>query len=400
MTAGFRPIVLWSILGLAIAGGLAWSFRPQSVPAVVVAVTRGTMRVETSEEGRTRVQERYQVSAPLAGTLLRVEGSSGDRVEAGKTVLATLLPSAPGFLDVRTQAQAESAIKSAQAARDLAVAELRRTQAELTFAASDLRRAQALSKKEAISLASLDRARLGYNTSLAAVASAQAALEAKTYDLQTAKAQLIGPDSTDARTTRRLVIPLVAPVSGRILRILRESESVVAAGMPIMEIGDPTDLEVVVELLSEEAVKVHAGAPATLSDWGGAGILNARVRRVEPSGFTKISALGVEEQRVNVILDFTDRPAKWSSLADGFRVIAHIVIWQGNDVTQVPLTATFRTNIGWSVFAVRGGRAMLTPIKVGHSNSDFAEVLAGLRPGDRVVAHPSDRIRDGTHLSF
>lgn len=399
MKAGLRRTILWSAIGFIVIAGLVWSFRPQPVPVEIATVIRGPMRVDTTEEGRTRVQERYEVSAPVSGTLVRIEGKAGDMVQGNKTVVATLLPTAPGFLDVRTRAQAEYAVKSAEAARDLAAADVRRIQAELNFAASDLRRANALWAKQAIAFASVDRARLVFNTQTAALASARAALQAKQYDLETAKAQLIDPVAAAQIKQDRPAIPIVAPVSGRILRTLRDSEAVVTAGTPILEIGNSNDLEIVVELLSEEAVKVKPHARATLTDWGGQAVLNARVRRVDPSGFTKVSALGVEEQRVNAILDFTDPPSKWASIADGFRVIAHIVVWQGENIVQVPISAMFRTGSGWSAFLVRDNRAALVPVRIGHSNEDMSEVLGGLRPGDRVIAHPSDRVRDGSRVS-
>jgi HlyD family secretion protein len=188
---------------------------------------------------------------------------------------------------------------------------------------------------------------------------------------------------------------MLAPVSGRILRVLHESESVVGAGVPILEIGDPQKIEIVVPLISEEAVKVRESATATITDWGGPGALHAHVRRIEPSGFTKVSALGVEEQRVNVLLDFDDPPQKRPPIADGFRVIVHIVVWEKPDAVRVPASALFRHGAGWAVFAVRGARAVLTPVTVGRGNDSVSEVVQGLGVGEQVVIHPSDRVRDG-----
>lgn len=399
MTPLVRRIAVWSALGLLVAAALAWSFWPQTVPVDVVTVTRGPMQVEVSDEGRTRVREVYQVSAPVGGRVLRIEQHPGDAVVGEKTVVADLLPIAPSFLDVRTRAQAESAVKSAEAARSLAAAEVRRAAAELAFASSDLRRAIRLASSDAISQASLERAQLARNTAAAQLATAQAALRAKEFDVDTAKALLIDPGDLTIAERQRASIGLLAPVTGRVLRVLHESEAVVAAGTPILEVGDPTKLEIVVELISEEAVRVHAGDLATITDWGGNTPLNARVRRIEPSGFTKISALGVEEQRVNVLLDLTDAASKWSSLVDGYRVIVHIAIWRQRDALQVPMSALFRSGNGWSVFAVRGDRAVLVPVGIGHSNQEAAQVLAGLRAGDHVIAHPSDRVRAGVRVS-
>jgi HlyD family secretion protein len=397
MTPNTRRTLLAAALGLLVAAALVWSFWPRPVPVEIASVTRGAMRVDVSDEGRTRVREIYQLSAPVDGRLLRVEVHAGDMVEGGKTIVAELLPTAPSFLDVRTRAQAESAVKSAEAARTLAAAEVTRAKAELAFVVSDLKRATTLAQSDAISRANLERAQLAYDTAAAQLATAQAALKAKEFDLQSAKALLIDPTGVSNR--QQIGIPIVAPVSGRVLRVLHENEAVLAAGAPIVEIGDPQKLEIVVELISEDTVKVRTGDAATITDWGGAGTLNARVRRVEPSGFTKISALGVEEQRVNVLLDFTDAPEKWTSIADGFRVVVHITIWRKPDTLRVPASAMFRHGDGWAVFAVRDGRAILTPIEIGQSNDEMAEVLKGLQDGDSVIAHPSDRVTDGARIT-
>jgi len=398
MTPNKRRALLWSTLGLLLAVVLIWSFWPRAVAVDVATVVRAPMRVDVSDEGRTRVREAFQLSAPVSGRLLRIEKHAGDAVIGGKTVVADLLPTAPSFLDVRTRAQAESAVKAAEAARSLAAAEVTRARAELAFALSERTRAETLVQSESISRANLERAQLAYNTAAAQLATSLAALRVKESDLVTAKALLIDP-TTAAAERDRGAIPLVAPVSGRILRVLHENEAVGAAGTPILEIGDPKNLEIVVELISEEAVKVHEGAPATITDWGGNVPLNARVRRIEPSGFTKISSLGVEEQRVNILLNLTDPVQKWVALADGFRVIANIQIWQQRDAVQVPVSALFRNGQGWAVFAVRSGRAVLTPVEVGRSNESRSQILRGLKVGDQIVVHPSDRVSDGVRVS-
>jgi HlyD family secretion protein len=302
---------------------------------------------------------------------------------------------------VRTRAQAAAAVDAAQAAQTLAAAEVRRQRAQLEFATSDYNRFLALARISVISRADLERAKLARDTAAAALASAEAALKVKQSDLAAARALLIDPGNpgNPGDQATRDSIPLIAPVSGCVLRVASESEATLPAGALIMEVGDPRKMEVVAELVSQDAVQVHAGDRATITDWGGPVPLAARVRRVEPSGFTKISALGVEEQRVNVLLDPAGAAEAWAALADGFRVIVHIVVWSHPDAVRVPVSALFRQGDGWATFVLRNRRAVRTAISVGHASDEVAEVLAGLRPGDRVIVHPSDRVRDGVRVS-
>jgi len=395
MTSSMRRILIWSAVALLLLAGLGWSFWPRTLQVESALATRGPLAVEVSDEGRTRVKESYQVSAPVAGRLLRVEKHAGDQVTAD-TIVADLLPTAPGFLDVRSRTQGEAALKSAIAARDLARTLIERANSELAFANADLARSRSLAAAKAVSQVTLETSELNYKNAISQLATAKAYLEAKEFDLQSARAQLLDPRDAAARQKNDLF--LKAPASGRVLRVLHENEAAVAAGKPIMEIGDPHDLEIVVELISEDAVKIHPGDAATISNWGGPGTLAARVRHVEPSGFTKVSALGVEEQRVNVLLDFVEPPAKWQMVADGYRVTAHIVIWQNPSVLRVPASAMFRHGTGWAVFRITGGRARLTPVETGHGNDSFTEVLKGLALDDRVILHPSDRVKDGVKV--
>lgn len=392
MTSSMQRILVWSAVGLLLLAGLGWSFWPRALQVETAPVARGPLAVEVSDEGRTRVKESYQVSAPVAGRLLRVNKHAGDQVTAD-TIVADLLPTAPGFLDVRSRTQGEAALKSAIAARDLAQTLIERANSELAFARADLTRSRSLAGAKAISQVTLETSELNYKNAVSQLATAKAYLEAKQFDLQSARAQLMDPHDAAARQKNDLL--LKAPAAGQVLRVLHENEAVVAAGTPIMEIGDPHDLEIVVEMISEDAVKVRPGDTATISNWGGPGILAARVRHVEPSGFTKVSALGVEEQRVNVLLDFAERPAKWQTISDGYRVTAHIVVWQSPSVLRVPASAMFRHGTGWAAFRIESGRARLTPIDTGHANDSFAEIRKGLEQGDRVILHPSDRVRDG-----
>ncbi|HEY9026655.1 MAG TPA: HlyD family efflux transporter periplasmic adaptor subunit [Burkholderiaceae bacterium] len=392
-----RPLIA-SLAGAALAStALAWAFWPRPVEVELTSATRGPMRVEVVDDARTRVREIYQVSSPVNGQVLRVEVHAGDRVEGGRTKVADVLPIAPSFLDARTRAQLQSLVKSAEAGEHLAASEVARAKAELDFARADLERSRALADKGIIPRASLERAQMLYDTAAAQRDTTQAALKAKRYDLEAARSLLLGPEQSGGKPVRAS-IALVAPVSGEVLRVLRESESVTLAGVSIMEIGDPHGLEIVADLVSEDAVKVREGDPAVIADWGGPQPLHARVRRIEPSGFTKISALGVEEQRVNVLLDFTDPPERWSSIADGYRVMVHVIVWRADDVVRIPVSAMFRRGDGWAAFRVQNGRARLAALRVGHVNDEVAEVLDGLSAGDQVIAHPSDRIADGIRV--
>lgn len=394
----WRRVLASAAVGLLVAGGLVWSFWPRPLPVDVAQVSQGRMTVQVADEGRTRVREIYQVSAPVAGLLLRIDAHAGDEVQGGATKVAELLPTAPGFLDVRTRTQLESSVKSAAAARSLAAAGVTRAEASLAYATADLKRAQTLIKTNVIARADLERTQLAHATAAAELATAKANLQAKQADLDAARALLIDPTAPPV-ASQRAGIPIMAPVSGRVLRVLHESESVLAAGAAIMEVGDPSNIEIVADFISEDAVKIHAGDEAEITDWGGTQSLHARVRRVEPSGFTKISALGVEEQRVNVLLDFLGRPVDTAQIADGFRVVVHVVVWQRPRVLQVPITAMFRHGDGWAVYVVQHGRARMKTIEIGMTNDEAAQVLNGLQVADWVVLHPSDRIEDGTPVA-
>lgn len=370
----------------AVAALLAFLFAPVPIPVDFADVTRGGMVVTVDDEGETRVKEIYVVSAPVGGLLQRIERHAGDAVIAGETVVASIRPTDPTFLDARSRGQAEAAVRAAEA--------------ELEFARSDYERAERLSQGQTISQRELERAVLDVKIREAALATAQAALRVQSFELETARARLISPGQALSRTDGACCVELRAPVSGRVLRVLHESESVVAAGTPLVEIGDPSDLEIVVDLLSAESVKIVQGAAVRIEEWGGGIMLNGEVRRVEPSATTKVSALGIEEQRVNVIIDFTDPPAARAALGHGFRVQAHIVVSRADDVVKVQLGALFRQGSDWAVFvAADDGRARIRKVTVGQRNSAEGEIVDGLREGERIVLHPSDRIADGVRIA-
>ncbi len=391
---------IWSAaVAAAVIAGLVYAFWPQPVPVDIAAIKRGELVVTIDGDGRTRVREVYVVSAPVPGRLLRIERHVGDVVTADETVLAAIQPTDPAFLDRRARAQAESLEKAAKAAYALAEAELARAIAELDFAQAELVRAERLAERGNISQRDLDRAKLTVRTAKAAVATAEATVEMRRFELEVARAGLIEPGRSEGASDGQLCcVDVFSPVDGRVLRVMHESETVVAAGTPLVEVGDARDLEVVVDLLSSDAVRVAEGAPVVIEDWGGRTALAGRVRHVEPTGFTKVSALGIEEQRVNVLIDFTDPPEQWQNLGHGYRIEAHIVVWRGEDILILPLGALFRDGERWTVFVADGGRAHLRHVEIDHGNGREAQITAGLSEGERVILHPSDLIADGVRI--
>jgi HlyD family secretion protein len=386
------------IAALAAAiGALVYALLPQPVAVDSAVIARGAMRVTVDEEGKTRIREIYRISAPIAGKVQRSPRKVGDDVIAGETLVAVIRPNDPPFLDRRTRQELEAAVSAARAAIAHAETEVRKARTELKFAESDFERSKSLSRTNVISERAMERSALDVDVRKDALAAADANLDLRRRELDSARARLIGPEDTGvyAIDPPSCCVEVHAPVSGRVLKIVTESEQVVQAGALLLEVGDPKDLEIVVELLSSDAVKVTAGNDATIDDWGNERSLKARVRRVEPSGFTKVSALGIEEQRVNVVLDIVEPPEAWTELGHDFRVFARIAVWQSEEVLRVPLGALFRSGSAWSVFRIEDGRARLVPVEIGQRNAEMAEVTGGLGEGDRVVLHPSDRVGDG-----
>jgi HlyD family secretion protein len=280
----------------------------------------------------------------------------------------------------------------------LAAAEVRRIEAALDFSSSELRRAEALARTDTISAKALDKAKFDVATNEAALAGAKAQLDIRRSERASVAARLIDPSNATPQSNSACCIQLRAPVTGRILKIIQDSETVVPAGAPLIEIGDPLDLEVVADLLSTDAVQIKPGSPVRIDGWGGSPI-QGRVNRVDPAGFLKVSALGIEEQRVRTTIDFVDPPEAWSRLGHDYRVIVHVAIWNAEAVLNVPVGALFRQGEDWAVFSVNDGRARVTLVKIGHRNNRTAEILSGLSEGDRVVLHPSDRIKEGVAVS-
>jgi HlyD family secretion protein len=398
MTPARKRLLFWGPLVLALAGALIWLFRPAAVAVYLVAAGRGPLTVSVSDEGETRVRDMYVVSAPVPGLMRRVELDVGDAVIADQTVVAKIEPSDPSFLDVRSEAEARAGVDAAAAARTHAAAQVRRAQAELDFARAELERIRALARSHTVSANDLDAAERRAKTAEAALAEARAEGQVRESEYQVARARLLTPGASRRPAADCDCVTVFSPVSGSVLRIVTESEGVVPSGAPLVEIGDPDQLEVVVDLLSADAVRVQAGQRVIIEAWGGAEPLNGTVRRVEPFGFTKVSALGIEEQRVNVVIDITDPREKWQRLGHGYRVEPRIVLWEAADVLRVPLSALFRDGERWAVFVEKDGRAQLRDVEIGQGNGLEAEVRSGLEAGERVVLHPGDRVSPGTRL--
>lgn len=388
----------WIIIvaAAAVVALLAFSFWPRAVAADFGRVERRDLVVTIDEEARTRVHEPYVVSTPVAGRLLRVEVEAGDTVKAAHSVVARMQAAPPPTLDIRTQEQAEAAIGAAEAATVAARSDLAGAIATLELARSEMTRARTLRAEEAISEAAFESAERQLRSAEAGAQAARATVTMREANLASARAQLITfRDGIEAGD----IIPIHAPISGRILRVVQKSEATLPAGSPILEIGDTAgDLEIVAEMLSTDAVQISPGDRVLIDNWGGDHPLEGVVDRVEPWGFTKYSALGVEEQRVNVIVRFSDPQGRPDSLGHGYRVEVNIVVWEGADVLAAPSSALFRNDGHWAVFVVRGGRARMTPVTVGRNNGIWAEILDGIEDGQNVVLFPGPELEDGSRI--
>lgn len=391
-----RARIGFAALAVAVAGGLWLGFHPPAVPVDIATVTRGPLVVAVEEEGKTRVRDRYVVSAPIAGYVRRIDLRAGVAVRAGQA-LAVIEPSRAAALDPRTQAQAEAQVKAAEAAQSAAQENARAAAAQSDLARQELARTDSLRQQNFVSQQAQDRARSEWQRGQAAKLAADHAATVARYELDVARAALArtaglgGGRAADTVTVR-------SPVDAQILKLVRESEGAVQAGQPLVEIGNPEALEVEVEVLSTQAVKIAPGTRVRFDRWGGDAALAGVVRVVEPSAFTKVSALGVEEQRVRVIVDFASPREQWARLGDGYRVEARFVVWEGADVLQVPAGALFRHRGGWAMFRVADGRAQLVLVEIGQRAGAAVEVKSGVAAGDPVIAHPDDRVEDGVRV--
>jgi HlyD family secretion protein len=384
----FRQAVLGLVL-LAAAAAVVLALRPRPVPVDVATAARGPLVVAIEETGIARVRDRYVVSAPVSGTVSRQLLEPGDRVAEGQ-VLAEIASLLSPLLDARTRSEAEARLSVALSALGQAEAQRARATAAEALSRDELSRARSLAAGGSLAAQELDRAGFEARMRAEELSSAAFAVKVAAEQVRVARASLAGEGAARARH-----VDVIAPASGSVLRVPQESEGVVQAGAPLVEVGNPEVLELVVDLLTTDAVRVRPGTPVTIQGWGGERALPARVRRVEPSAFTKLSALGVEEQRVNVIAAFDGPRDERAALGDGFRIEARLVLWEGGDVLKVPQGAAFRHGDGWAVFRVVSGEARLVPVRIGHRGETEVEVLGGLEPGAVVVVHPGDRVRDG-----
>jgi HlyD family secretion protein len=392
-----RRLVIMSAIAVFVVLALIYGFRPRPVLSEVAPAMRGTLRVTVEEQGKTRVKDRYAVSAPVSGYLRRITLKAADPVEKGMQV-AAIEPARSQALDPRTRAEAEAAVETARANLRTAQEQEQAARSDADYAAQRLARFMALHQKSSIAKDSLDQAESDAKRTRATLRSTAAQVDAARAELARSERVLGSYDSPGAGAVRD-IMAVSSPVDGKVLRILRESEGTVMAGERLMEVGNPENLEVEVEVLSSDGVKLSRGTPVTFERWGGGSTLAGVVSVVEPGGFTKISSLGVEEQRVIVLADITTPRAAWKGLGDAYRLDVSFIVWEGRDVLQVPASAVFRSGKGgWAVFVAENSRARLRVVETGHSSGLATEIVSGLKAGEKVIAHPDETIRDGARI--
>ncbi len=394
-TVQWRRRIVLSLIALLIVWGLFLGFRPQPVEVDLDVARRAPLRVTIEQEGRTRVVDRYIVTAPVNGYARRIQLDVGDAVERG-TTLVELDPSRAEVLDVRRRAEAEARV--AAAAANVSVAEQRANAAasNATLAKKELQRVHTLRLAGHVSAAAEDQAASAAESSAAELRSAQFAVATARHELEAARTALKYAASGGTGTEP---VAIRSPVAGQVLKIPRKSEGPVTPGQSLIEVGDPRVLEVEVDVLSADAVRIRPGTRVVFERWGGDGELEGVVRVIEPAGFTKISALGVEEQRVWVIVAFTSPPTQWQRLGDGYRVEASFILWEENDVLQIPASALFRDDNGWAAFVVEQGKAVKRGVEIGQRTGLNAQVVSGIKAGEQVIVHPDDRVRDGVKVA-
>jgi HlyD family secretion protein len=396
-TSTRRKWVRWLMIGLAavfVVAVVVVAWIPNPVDVEVADVSRGPLVVTVDEDGQTRVIDRYLISAPLAGNLGRIELDAGDAIEAGQ-VLARLVPLPPPLLDARSRAEAQARVDASLAARAQAQAAVNRARVALDFAEKEAARARAVVKQGGLALSDAERAFSEERRSKEDLRSANFGGRVAEHQVELARFAFL---RLSGKSEDGEHMEIVSPVDGQVLNILQQSEGVILAGTPVIELGDPAALEIVIDVLSQDATRIRPGATAEIVRWGGKRPLRAHVRVVEPSAFTKLSALGVEEQRVNVIIDLDEPREVWSTLGDGYRVEARISIWEDDDVLRVPASAVFRHEEEWATFVVENGEAVIRKVQLGETNGLETEVVSGVEEGETVIAYPSDSVRDGVSV--
>ncbi len=388
----WRRFIPW-VLGAALLAAIVWGLRPRPVEVETATVTTGPLVVSVLEEGKTRIRHRYMISPPVAGLLRRVELRAGARIEAGQTVLAVLEAQPSSFLDPRTRSEAEARLQAAEAAKMQRESQIERARSSLDLANKEFARAKDLKKSGAIATKDWDMAESQVSILTRELNAAEFALRVADFEIVQTQAALMQAQSPSSEKSEPYKI--VAPVTGFVLNVMEESSRVVVPGTAIMEVGDPTDLEAEIELLSSDAVGVAPGAEVSIEQWGGDAPLRGKVSVVEPGGYTKVSSLGVEEQRVKVRVDFLDPLPPGKSLGDRYRVEARILTWRGENVLQVPTGALFRRGGDWMTFVLDGSKARQTKVEIAHNNGLAAEVRSGLTAGQRVLLHPPDAVAGG-----
>lgn len=391
--------ILILIVFAGVIGGFVWLMWPQPKLVDVAKVSVGNFEVTVDEEGVNRIREIYVISAPVSGQVGRSPVEVGDKVVASVTPVTTVRPSAPVMIDARTRLQLIASVEAAKAARDAAVSGVAQSERQLQFAETELKKAEYLARKKVIAFTAFERRQFDVDFAKQGVENAKSQLDMRLHDLQIAEAKLVDtPTNAALPDEKECCLALTSPIDGIVLRVMAESEQVVQAGTPLVEVGDPLKSEIAVDLLSSDAVQVKVGSPASIVGWGGNMPLKARVKKIEPSAFTKISALGIEEQRVKTVLEIMEPTERFSGLGHQFRVLVRIVTWQSNDTLQIPTSALFRSNGNWAVFKFENGIAKLTEVTPGHMTADRAEILKGLLEGEKLIVHPSDEIENGTKV--
>lgn len=389
-----RQLLPW--VGIFLLVGLVvWGLWPKPVLIETGVVARSPLTVRVSEEGKTRVKNRYVVAAPVAGKMRRVALKPGDMVKANETVLTTIEPGVAPLLDPRARAQAEAVVSMHKASKKQAVENLEALRSAAALAEAERERFRSVTRTGTVSASERERIEMEAAVKSAEVRAAEFSLQVIDYEIAQARAALERPDASGSGN----LVEVKSPVSGRILKVMQESEMVVSPGVAILEVGDPQDIEIEAEILSRDAVAIEEGDAVEVDQWGGDMPLKARVRRVEPAAFTKVSALGVEEQRVIVLSDLVDPPEASKALGDRYRVEVRVAVWHSDDVLVVPAGALFREGNLWKTFVFRYGEARLTQVEAGHSDGRFTEILSGLGAGDEVLLHPPDTVKDGTRVA-